>query len=72
MLYLRVFFRGNSTNKMLNYSLYQVSKFTRNNDVFRKSYLSRPHDMRDREYHRPQIRLLIHQPPVAIWNLIQI
>ena len=37
ILYLPVFFRDNSTNKVLRYSRYQFGKLTRNNDAFRKS-----------------------------------
>ena len=55
ILYLHLFFHDNSTNKVFRYSRYQVSKLLRNNDVFRKWYLSHSHDMRDHEYHCPQI-----------------
>ena len=58
ILYLRVFFHDNSTNKMLRYSRYQVSKLTRNNGVFRKWCLSQSHNIQDHEYHRPQIHWL--------------
>ena len=40
MLYLRIFFHDNSTNKVLIYSRYQVSKLTWNNDVFYERYQS--------------------------------
>ena len=40
ILYLRVFFNDNSTNKVWRYSRYQVSKLTWNNDVFYERYQS--------------------------------
>ena len=40
ILYLRVFFHDNSTNKVWRYSRYQVSKLTWNNDLFYERYQS--------------------------------
>ena len=65
ILYLRVFFHDNSTNKVWRYSRYQVSKLTWNNDVFCKWYQSlmmigqsNSQNLRDHESHRPQIHWL--------------